>query len=94
MALLAQLLGTLAVTFLISRGFLWSTRAWSNRFGRPLAANAATWLVAAVLTAIGLRDVGVAAWFGSIALYALGCLIWLIFDLVRSGYRFGLPPAG
>jgi hypothetical protein len=78
----AELLGALIPTFLISRLFLWLTKRWSG-IGRLAFVHLVSGVLACVLSALGNADGGSMNWTSSY-IYVGAQLVWFVVDAFRD----------
>ena len=78
----AELLGALVPTFLISRLFLWLTKRWSG-IGRLVVVHLVSGAVACTLSALGHADGGALNWTYSYV-YLGAQLVWFVVDVFRD----------
>lgn len=87
---MAQLIGALLPTLLISRLILWlGKRMRGGAYPDLIIAHAISLAICFVISAFGAADGGPPKWMAGFA-YLLPQLFWLIFDLVRK--TKGKPP--
>jgi hypothetical protein len=82
---MAELIGALLITFLISRGFRTVFRKKSPPV-QMLAPHALTLLTTTVLGGFGMADGGPLQFRRAFLTYLLPVIVWLVVDLVRD-YR-------
>ena len=85
MADLAQLLGALIPTFLISRLFIWLTKRWSG-IGRLAFVHLASAALSCVLSALGHAYGGQLDWTYS-HVYVGAQFVWFVAEVFRARWK-------
>jgi hypothetical protein len=89
---MAQLLGALIPTFLISRLFLWLSKKRPEAVPRLLVVHLASFAVCFVLAGLGYANDGQFAWQMALGGYLIPQMIWLIFDLAMLAKKRKTAP--
>ncbi len=77
------LIGAIIATALLTAFFHWISRAWPLSYGKVVAVNVNSLIIAIFVAAAGMADGGPPN-FGASLYYVLAQLIVLIVDLVRT----------
>ena len=83
MGYLAEIIGGLLPTFLISRFVLWLMRSWDGGVQRLLVAHSGSLLICILIGGMGMADGGAFAPMMAFIIYTPAQAIWLIADWLR-----------
>jgi len=83
MAYLAEIIGALLPTFLISRFTLWLMRSWDGGAQRLIVAHSGALLISTLIGGMGMADGGAFAPVPAFLIYAPAQAIWFFADWLR-----------
>ena len=83
MGIVADFVGGLIPTFIISRMLMWVMRSWNGGVSRLLLIHSISLLIISFIGAMGMADGGAFAGARAAALYAVPQIVWFLADLWR-----------